>query len=97
MRPEDVLSPLNRLSNLDVIYSSGQGPGSWSVAQFRWLDEINNEIRGRVGIRWNGPDNEKGNPTSSGHATWFVLPENLISELVLTYAKWLRAGGNTRH
>ena len=94
MRPEDVTSPREKLSDLRIVYSSGQGPGSWAVAQFFWRNS-SEEKRQRVGIRWNGPEDAKGNPTSSGNATWFVLPENLIADLVLTYARWMSVGGKT--
>jgi hypothetical protein len=94
MRPEDVNSPREKLSDLRIVYSGGEGPGLWSVAQFFWRNP-GEEKRQRVGIRWNGAEDSKGNPTSSGNATWFVLPENLIADLVLTYAKWMSVGGKT--
>jgi hypothetical protein len=34
-------------------------------------------------VRWNGEDAEGstlGNPQSSGHATWFVLPEWMVED-----------------
>jgi hypothetical protein len=85
MHPENVVSPQDKLSELEVIYDAGE----WSVAEFNWQHE--DGTRPRIGIRWNGNEYELGNPQSSGHATWFVLPENLIAELVSTYAEWRAA------
>lgn len=82
MRPQDVRSPQDTLSDLKVVYDAGD----WSVAEFTWKHD--DGARRRVGIRWNGNENELGNPQSSGHATWFLLPENLIAELILTYVRW---------
>jgi hypothetical protein len=50
-----------------------------------WLEQDGTKRR-RVGIRWNGCENELGNPRSTGYGTWFLLPENLIAEFVERYA-----------
>ena len=44
----------------------------WSMAYGIWTDE--NGSRPVLAQRWNGEKGEKGNPTSTGYATWFVLP-----------------------
>jgi len=82
MRPEDVDSPREKLSNLTVVHNAAAE--GWSVATFMWLHE--DGLRRRVGIRRNGDDGEVGNPQSRGVATWFVLPENLIAAFVEMYA-----------
>ena len=74
MRPQDVDSPKDRLSELTIVYTAAEG---WSVATCMWLEEDGTKRR-RVRIRWNGCKNELGNPRSTGHGTWFLLPENLI-------------------
>jgi exopolysaccharide biosynthesis polyprenyl glycosylphosphotransferase len=63
MKPEDVLSPRNRLdpNTLDVIFTS-HDYHSWSVAKMNW------DGADRLGFRWNGDLNDpkdKGNPISN--------------------------------
>ena len=83
MRPQSVDSPKDRLSELSVVHNAvAEG---WSVATCMWREEDGTQSR-RVGIRWNGDENELGHPQSTGHATWFLLPENLIAEFVEMYA-----------
>jgi hypothetical protein len=40
---------------------------------------VNWEEEDRIGIRWNGSDDDTGigNPQSRGNATWFLLPPEL--------------------
>jgi len=73
--PMTVVSPRNRLRSVDVLYNSGQGRASWSVAL---LDFDGDEC---VGIRWNGSDDEPGvgNPQSRAKPTWFVVPGELAA------------------
>ncbi|HXX23442.1 MAG TPA: hypothetical protein VEO19_09850 [Terriglobia bacterium] len=73
--PTTVISPRNRLRSVDVLYNSGPGPGSWSVALLNFDgDEC-------VGIRWNGSDDEPGigNPQSRARPTWFIVPGELAA------------------
>lgn len=75
MKPEDALSPLGRLEpgTLNVIYTSPDG--AWSLARMVW------DGAPRLGCRWNGDINnpaDKGNPSSRGHGTWFILPDELV-------------------
>jgi hypothetical protein len=86
MRPHDVTSPQNKLSNLEVIHDNGD----WAVATFDWAHTSG--PRRRVGIRWNGDGDDIGNPQSSGHATWFLLSENMIAEFVEMYATRRESG-----
>jgi len=79
IEPASVLSPRNRIRSVDVIYNSSPGQGGWSVAV---LDYDGEE---RVGIRWNGEQDEPGmgNPQSRAKPTWFVVPcelGNLVRE-----------------
>lgn len=72
--PNQVVSPKRMLANLQVIYNGGEG--GWSLAKMSWDGES------AIGIRWNGdsPDTappSKGNPQSSGHPTWFILPKEI--------------------
>ena len=88
MRPENVISPQQRLRNLAVVYSDPQD--GWSVATMEYEHE--GVWSDRVGIRWNGDtDQSLGHPQVSGNSVWFLLPENLLAELVLTYARWCAA------
>lgn len=74
MRPEDALSPRNRIGegSIRVIYTAPDG--SWSLATMVW-DGVD-----VVGCRWNGDfddPQDKGNPRSHGQGTWFILPNEL--------------------
>jgi hypothetical protein len=84
MRPDQVLAPQQRLRDLKLVYDAGD----WSVAQFLWLHQ-DGDWRHRVGMRWNGPNHDPGDPQVNGEATWFLLPENIIADFVLMYA-WRR-------
>jgi len=67
--PEEVLSPKHSLERIiEVIHDPG--PGDMCVARILWRGEE------RIATRWNGEDGEpKGNPTSHGQPTWFVVGE----------------------
>jgi hypothetical protein len=85
MRPQDALSPRNKIEadSLDVIYTAPGG--GWSLAEVVWDGEA------RVGCRWNGDINDpedKGNPRSHNQGTWFVLPDEIgfpIAMMVRTF------------
>lgn len=83
--PSEVISPRDRVKDVQVVYDAGRTEGSWSVATLKWNE------RSRVGLRWNGEEGEasKGNPQSRGNATWFIVPEPLAEE-VLKVANRLR-------
>jgi len=85
--PQTVLSPQGKVRNLKVVYDSDPANGGWSVATMQWDTNPN-----AVGLRWNGSPEEsgKGNPQSHGHATWFILPEELAAT-VLKVTKALEA------
>lgn len=69
-RPEDVIFPRARVSDVKPIYSTGDN--GWSVATLVYDDNPT------VGIRWNGNASEAGYPNGrTGHPVWFILPEPL--------------------
>ncbi|WP_232476182.1 hypothetical protein [Flavisphingomonas formosensis] len=86
MNPQNAVSPSNRLreGTLNVIYTAPDG--SWSLATMIWDKEE------CVGCRWNGDINDpddKGNPTSRGRGTWFILPGAIgrpIADLVEAFS-----------
>lgn len=66
--PEDVKSPRDRLQDMAVVHSTAD----WSLATGVW------DAHPALLIRWNGDEKRPlGNPVSTGHPTWFVLPEEL--------------------
>ncbi len=70
--PENVLSPRDRLSHLQVLYDGGEAEISIAYGFWDGVDSLF--------IRWNGENIDHrtlGNPQSSGHATWFALPDFL--------------------
>lgn len=90
MKPQDALSPRNRLDpgSLNVIYTAPDG--SWSLAEMIWDGDP------RVGCRWNGDINDpedKGNPRSHGQGTWFILPDEIgipLASLTKTFQRAYR-------
>jgi len=76
--PKTVLSPKESVSDVEVIFNTGPVPDSWSVAKLVW------QGASRVGIRWNGEEDEggKGNPQSRGNPTWFILPNQLAGQVL---------------
>lgn len=74
VRPDDVKSPIERWELLAVLYDAG--PGEAAIAYGRW------DGSDVIAARWNGSDDPGkalGNPQSTAHATWFVLPETLAN------------------
>jgi hypothetical protein len=85
INPETVRSPKKSVRDVEVVFNSKPEQYSWSVATLRWNDEPS------VGIRWNGNKKEKGskgNPQSSGHSTWFIVPPAL-QQIILRKVKSL--------
>lgn len=87
--PSNVLSPRNKIKNVQVLFDGGNKHGSYSVAKLKWN---NNDV---IGVRWNISENEAynedkksgrkvslGEPNSRGYSTWFILPDDLLSRLV---------------
>lgn len=74
IEPATVLAPKTSVRSVQILYNSASADdGGWSVARVGW------EGSERVGVRWNGAEDSPGigNPQSRGHATWFILPEEL--------------------
>jgi len=86
MRAENVLSPKDRVRGLRVIFTDPDG--GWSIAEMEWRD-YDGEWRWRIGMRWDGAEDELGNPQSSGHPTWFLVPEGEISRMISEYGEGL--------
>lgn len=75
MKPQEVTSPKNKISQVEVIIENDE----FSIASFEWNGSVN-----RIGIRWNGDKNSIGYPQSRGNATWFVLPKQVALAYALT-------------
>jgi hypothetical protein len=73
IHPKDVTSPKGSLEDIEVIYNGGEN--SWSLARMKW---DNSPV---IAMRWNGGSSNGrpsiGNPQSRGHATWFVVPDDV--------------------
>lgn len=75
----EVISPVERLQLVRVLHDpgpttdkSGVYMHSWAIGMWKGIKDKN--YRPVILSRWNGDNHElpKGNPTSTGHATWFV-------------------------
>jgi hypothetical protein len=72
VQPQDVRSPRQHWQLTKVIFQGD--PESFSVAIGEWDGEP------RLAMRWNANDwRPLGNPSSSGHPTWFIVPNRLAS------------------
>lgn len=69
MDPHNVISPLKRLQRVEVLYTDDED--NFSIASVLW------DRKPRIAIRWNGPCDKLGYPTSSGHPTWFIIPRKV--------------------
>jgi hypothetical protein len=69
--PYEVKSPKAHWTLIDVLFTNA----SWSLALGEW------DGKRRFACRWNGKDNELGNPMSRGIPTWFVLPTEFMEHL----------------
>lgn len=65
--PHDVHSPKEHWSLIVVLDDGNDEPGALAIG--RWDGKL------RLAMRWNGDEkNPKGNPSSRGYETWFILP-----------------------
>lgn len=84
-----VISPQDCVDNVNPIHDGGAVQGAYSVAILEW------EGNPCVGIRWNitqrefnNPDKVSGKvvcvgePNSRGYATWFILPDYFLRDLL---------------
>ena len=74
--PGDVNSPKKHWVLNQVLYD--EGSLGISLAIGHWNREA------KIAMRWNGNNDHRiGNPQSSGHPTWFILPSGLYAESVI--------------
>ena len=84
-----VLSPKDCVNNVAPLYDGGPTKGEYSVAIVTWQGQP------CVGIRWNITERELNNPdkvsgktacvgepNSRGYATWFILPDEFLTDLL---------------
>jgi hypothetical protein len=70
--PQEVTAPKAHWNLIDVLVTTEE----WSLALGRWDGQL------RLACRWNGSEEQpKGNPTSHGNPTWFMLPDEFIDQL----------------
>jgi hypothetical protein len=69
--PRRVIAPQRSLHLVDVLYEDLH----WSMAAGYWYSD-DDGWRPVLLQRWNGWEGSKGNPISTGHPTWFVLPDS---------------------
>ena len=70
--PLDVIAPQRSWRLTAVLY----GDAEWSMALGEWRNDDDGNWRPVLAQRWNGWQGSKGNPVSTGHNTWFVLPDD---------------------
>ncbi len=71
VKPEEVTSPRDSVSNVEVLYDGKDG--NCSIARLLWDGEE------CIGIRWNGTDESpNGYPSSFGYPCWVVLDDDAV-------------------
>ncbi|MEQ6122147.1 hypothetical protein [Reichenbachiella sp. MALMAid0571] len=88
--PKDVKSPKSQISGTPkIIYDGGNGDNAgdtgFSLARITWGGKETLAIRWNVShAEWDNQSKVdekticKGNPTSRGYPTWFVIPEQIF-------------------
>ncbi|MBN8699569.1 MAG: hypothetical protein JST02_05115 [Bacteroidetes bacterium] len=84
-----VLSPKDCVDSVTPIYDGGPIQGEYSVAIIQWQGNP------CIGIRWNITERELNNPdkvsgkivcvgepNSRGYATWFILPDEFLRDIL---------------
>ena len=86
IRPNQVTSPQDYISNIRVLHDGGEG--SFSIAMIEWEGNDCFAIRWNVARReWDDPEKQNGNkqcvgmPSSHGYPVWFVLPDEIIDTM----------------
>ena len=77
LQPEKVHSPRARWKLHRAFHS--EGPGKIALAWGHW------DGREVIAARWNGSEDSGkslGNPQSSGHATWFIIPDWMAASVL---------------
>ncbi|MFP4243384.1 MAG: hypothetical protein ACLFTW_15560 [Chitinispirillaceae bacterium] len=85
VKPEQVTSPQEYLSDISVVYDGGEK--SFSIARINWDGTGQFAIRWNVARReWDDPSKQSeakecvGMPSSRGYPVWFVLPDELMDK-----------------
>ncbi|MEI7638242.1 MAG: hypothetical protein WCJ37_13120 [Syntrophus sp. (in: bacteria)] len=82
IKPDMVLSPKKLVSNIRVLFDSGEE--GWSAVELEWDGEP------AIGLRWNGGSNADrplGNPQSRGVPTWFIVPDEIAKFVKANFVK----------
>ena len=87
--PSEVVSPRYCIEQVETIFDGGTSSTPFSLAIVTW------DGQKRIGIRWNvtyreWDDADKiagtkvcvGEPNSRGYPTWFILPDELLLQLL---------------
>lgn len=75
VNPSEVVSPKTSVSSVRVIEDNGEN--KFSIAR------LNYDGREVLACRWNGGDGEPyGHPNSRGIPTWFVVPDEMESDVL---------------
>jgi hypothetical protein len=82
VRPQDVVSPRDRWHLIELIWDGRARGANWSMALGRWRNRDDETWRPVLAQRWDGPGNSLGMPISTGHAVWFVVPDETYPILV---------------
>lgn len=96
--PLQVTSPKDCISNVTKVFDGGVGTNPFSIALVTWNGDV------RVGMRWNvtlrewddaskasGSVVSVGEPNSRGYPTWFILPIELLEQLLSGSGKMAEA------
>lgn len=96
--PSTVFSPRDCIEKVHVLFDGGHGSNPYSLAMVTWQGVDCIGIRWNVNQReWNHPLKKAGTeiclgePNSRGYPTWFILPTDLLSGLMLGDGEFIEA------
>ncbi len=69
MDPNLVKSPKNKIKEVYHVFPIKEEGFSFAVLKYG--------TQLRIGIRWDGEENELGYPHSYGYPTWFIIPKSV--------------------
>ena len=97
IKPENVSSPKASWQLKAVLYDGGEGNPAISLGTWNSDDSDDNYV---IAMRWNGTNakgKSLGNPQSTGHATWFILPSEIGLSTLRTLSEKFIAGDGSVH
>lgn len=76
MKPKDVNPAKFKVEEVLYDYEG------FSVVTGMWKEHPSDKAELRVGMRWNGDDEEKGYPNQGGNPMWFIVSDYIAKDII---------------